>query len=264
MSSRTVSSQEMSFKQVLSPEMSSKTKSSKTKQTLQYWETGYLTCPSFFSQEEIDRLRAECDRLSAQESLFTQHIPEAATRTNLAGETVRDRLDPVIHLSDVIRQMVYSPRLLQVLRDLFDDESILFKDKLILKPPGTRGYDLHQDYAYWEQLGIPADALLSVQVAIDAADADNGAIVLYPGLHQRRLPAPPDHPRDVSPAAIQSTDSVLVNTQPGDLLIFHSLTPHYSAPNRSPSPRRTLYLTYNSKTWGDHYKAYYGDRLKTP
>ncbi|WP_179228614.1 phytanoyl-CoA dioxygenase family protein [Leptolyngbya ohadii] len=237
--------------------------SSKTQQRLQYWETGYLTLPNFFSQEEIDRLSAECDRLSTQESLFTQHIPEAATRTNLAGEIVRDRLDPVIHLSDRIRQMVYDTRLLQVLRDLFDDEPILFKDKLILKPPGTKGYDLHQDYAYWEQLGVPADALLSVQVAIDAADADNGAIVLYPGLHQHRLPAPPDHPRDVSPTAVQSTDPVLVSTQPGDLLIFHSLTPHYSAPNRSQAPRRTLYLTYNSQTWGDYYKSYYGDRLKT-
>ncbi|MBD2465195.1 phytanoyl-CoA dioxygenase family protein [Oscillatoria sp. FACHB-1407] len=234
---------------------------SQTTQSRHYWKNGYVVVRNVFTATEIDQLRAECDRLSAQKSLFSQHIPEAATRQNLTGATVCDRLDPVIHWSGLFRAMAHDARLCEILRDLLNDEPILFKDKLILKPPGTQGYGLHQDYAYWEKMGLPADALLTVQIAIDAANAENGAIALYPDLHQHRLPAPSGQPQDVDPTAVDQAEEVLICADPGDIVIFHSLTPHASAPNRSDTSRRTLYFIYNSSVWGDQYKAYYGDRL---
>jgi len=120
---------------------------------------------------------------------------------------------------------------------------------------------LHQDYAYYIQTGILADAILSVQIAIDSADAENGALIVYPGLHKSTLPAPDDSPRDVDPFAVDAVIPEVINTDPGDILIFHSLTPHLSGANLSQGPRRTLYLTYNVKSYGDFYRSYYGDRL---
>ena len=51
-----------------------------------------------------------------------------------------------------------------------------------------------------------------------------------------------------------------VELAPGDALIFSSYAPHYSPPNTSPEPRRSLYLTYNSAAEGDFREAYYKDK----
>ena len=48
----------------------------------------------------------------------------------------------------------------------------------------------------------------------------------------------------------------------GDMVIFSSLCPHRSAPNRSNSSRRLLFLTYNARSTGDLYDTYY--RLGKP
>ena len=233
-------------------------------QQTEYWQKGYTIIQNFLTTAEIDQLYAECNRLEAQPDLFFQHIPEAAVRRDLNGNPVRDRLDPVIHLSSVIRELVNNASLKAILHSIFEDEPTLFKDKVIFKPPGTKGYDLHQDYAYWEQTGLPAHGVLSVQVAIDSASAENGAIVLYPGLHRSgRLPAPENASRDVCASAVEGVEPELIATQPGDILIFHSLTPHLSGINHSSRSRRTLYLSYNAKRYGDFYRSYYGDRLTT-
>lgn len=229
-----------------------------------YWQKGYTTIPNFLTATDIKQLQAECDQLEAKPELFFQHIPEADVRRDLKGNPVRDRLDPVTHLSPIIRELVESVSLTAILQCIFRDEPTLFKDKVIFKPPGTKGYELHQDYAYWEHTGLPPDGVLSLQVAIDAADETNGAIVLYPGLHGAgRLPAPDNALRDVCPSAVKGVTPELMRTQPGDILIFHSLVPHQSGINYSDRSRRTLYLSYNARQYGDFYRAYYGKRLMT-
>ena len=233
------------------------------KQKTEYFQKGYTIVRNLLTKIQIDRLCNECDRLAGQPNLFFQNIPEANVRRDLKGNLVRDRLDPVIHLSPVIWKLVQNESLKAILYDIFEDEPVLFKDKLIFKPSGTKGYDLHQDYAYWEQMGLPADGVLSVQVAIDAADEENGAIVLYSGLQHSRLPAPANNLQDVCLSAVEGVAPEMIVTNPGDILIFHSLTPHQSGINYSRRPRRTLYLSYNASHYGDFYRSYYGERLTT-
>jgi ectoine hydroxylase-related dioxygenase (phytanoyl-CoA dioxygenase family) len=48
-----------------------------------------------------------------------------------------------------------------------------------------------------------------------------------------------------------------METIPGDLLIFHSLTPHQSGKNHTTHPRRSLYLTYNAERAGNLRDEYY-------
>ncbi len=226
-----------------------------------FWEKGYTVVREFFSTAVLSQVRAECERLADFPGLLSQTIPEANVRKNLKGEYVRDRLDPVIHLSPVLENLVRHKKLNAGLSELFEDQPALFKDKLIFKPPGTLGYALHQDYAYWEQTDIPANGVLSVQVAIDPADAESGAIVFYPGLHKERLRAPAGNPKDVCPSAVDPWSADLIITEPGDVVIFHSLTPHESGPNYSNHYRRTLYFSFNASQYGDYYQTYYGDRL---
>lgn len=203
-----------------------------------YLSAGFITVRGVFSDDEVHRMRTECESLLVRPELFEQNIPEAAVRRDLDGNPVRDRLDPVVTVSPLFQQTAADPRLAGLASSVFGGPAQLFKDKLIVKPPGVSGYGMHQDFAYWEWTGIPPEALLSVQVALDDADTDNGAILFYPGLHHSRLPAPPGAPRDVDEAAINLDTVSVGRTRAGDVILFHSLTPHNSEPNRSNRPRR--------------------------
>ena len=47
---------------------------------------------------------------------------------------------------------------------------------------------------------------------------------------------------------------------PGDIAIFHGLTPHRSDPNRSTTMRRTFYVSYNAVSdGGDQRLAHYAE-----
>ncbi len=121
---------------------------------------------------------------------------------------------------------------------------MFFKDKLIMKRPGTLGYGMHQDYPYWEHLGAPADDYVTCFIALDPFDAASGSTEMFPGLHRRRLPAPPDDPFDCDERHMDLTKGYILDLAPGDVVMMHSLTPHRSAPNRSPLPRRVLIFSY--------------------
>jgi 2-aminoethylphosphonate dioxygenase len=226
----------------------------------EYRRDGFVVLRDVFSAGEVAEMRDECSRLIARHDLFEKEIPEAQARRDLTGAVVCDRLDPVTPNSPLFKRVSRDPRLLGPVAAVLGGDPALFKDKLILKPPGTTGYGLHQDYAYWEWTGIPADGVLSLQIALDDADASNGAVILYPGRYEKRLPAPPGEPRDVDESAVDPARCHVAAMQAGDVLIFHSLVPHRSDPNRSGRPRRTLYLIYNDARHGDWYDRYYQQR----
>ena len=66
------------------------------------------------------------------------------------GECRFDCFDPVIDLSEACERAARDPRLLEIVGALYGEPACLFKDKLIFKPPGSPGYELHQDYISWK------------------------------------------------------------------------------------------------------------------
>jgi ectoine hydroxylase-related dioxygenase (phytanoyl-CoA dioxygenase family) len=225
-----------------------------------YWRRGYLHVPGLFDDAEVAALESECARVVREGETSSPGSPESFPRQDRAGRPVRNLFDPVLCLSPVIRKVLATEPLLAALRSVFRDEPRLFKDKLIVRPPGTRGYGLHQDFAYWGWTGIPADRLLALQIAVDDADERNGAVRFYPERHDDLLPADAEEGNAIDPAGMDAARSELVPTRAGDVVLFHSLTPHGSDVNRSNRPRRTLYLTYNAAAAGDLYRVYYQDR----
>ncbi len=66
------------------------------------------------------------------------------------GRKVVERIDPVIDVSALFNDVLQDNRILEPLRQMFGEDPVLFKDKLIFKVPGMRGYEMHQDYAWWQ------------------------------------------------------------------------------------------------------------------
>lgn len=228
-------------------------------QRARYWETGYLVLSGLFTAEETATWQAESERLIGSELVHPNNI---RTPFRMNSGDFPERIDPILDVSPVFDALTKDERIVSVLRSLFGDEPVVFKDKLIYKLPGTDGYKIHQDQAWWQI--CPPDDILSVSIALDAANGANGAVALYRGYHHKMLTPEGLHTnfRAEEIAQIDPARRELIETQPGDLLIFHSLTPHDSASNTSPNPRRSLYLSYNAKRAGDLRARYYKEYIQ--
>lgn len=180
-----------------------------------YRRDGFVLLRPLFARPEADLWRREADRLD----------------TGLA------LLEPVMDSSPVFSALAADPRVCAAAAAVLDQPARLISGKLVFHHPGAHGLDIHQDYVAWRYSAVPADALISVLVAIDASSEANGAMEFYPGLHQHwQADTPRPDPAGAEPR--------LIALEPGDALLFHSLAPHRTGPNRTARPRRALCFTF--------------------
>jgi 2-aminoethylphosphonate dioxygenase len=222
---------------------------------LRSWhDDGFVLLRRFFSAREIAAAAEEAeDLLQRHRGLIDTKNMRCRFQPNVkTGECEFECFDPVIDLSLACHQLALNPRLLNVLGDLYGEEACLFKDKLIFKPPGVKGYDLHQDFISWPTF---PPSFLTVLVPFDRADEDNGCTVVYPGYHHNGLLTPADGQYHPLPAGtVDASLAVPMVLDPGDIAIFGGFTPHRSDPNRSDRWRRQLYLSYNKISEGGHQR----------
>lgn len=218
---------------------------------------GYIVVRELFCPEEMSALSEEAWQLTSRRDLIDKRNLRCRFQpTHDQADCLWETFDPVIDVSPRCEQFARSPRLLDLLFDLYGESACLFKDKLIFKQPGTRGYGLHQDWIAWP--GFPR-SFLTVLIPIDPANEKNGCTEVFSGYHLNGPLTPEDGeyhqlPDDV----VDETAAVKLVLDPGDVAIFGGFTPHRSAPNLSTSWRRQLYLSYNAHSdGGDQREAHY-------
>jgi hypothetical protein len=217
-------------------------------------DDGLLVLPGFFPPEPIAEADAEAyELLERHRELIDVNNLRCRFLTNVvSGACEFECFDPVIDLSLACHRLALDARLLAVLGQLYGEEACLFKDKLIYKPLGVSGYDLHQDYISWPSF---PRSFLTVLVPFDRADTENGCTEAFPGYHARGLMTPADGDFHLlSPEMIDESRCVPLVLDPGDIAVFDGFTPHRSAPNRSGRWRRQLYLSYNKRSDGGHQR----------
>ncbi|NHN31913.1 phytanoyl-CoA dioxygenase family protein [Paenibacillus agricola] len=222
-----------------------------------YKDTGYLVLRDVFTPSEATLMQVECDRLMTLEDYTDPKNIRAGHKKYANGDIKLERMDPCHDISSVFDKLVNDERILAPLRDLYLDEPLLFKDKLIFKLPGANGYSMHQDGSWWQ--GFPIEGLISVMIAIDGASKENGGLELFPGYHQKLLSTEGElrNMNEEEIAGVDPRSGEIVETRPGDIIIFHSFTPHQSGVNLSEKSRKQMYLTYSPAKNGQLYKAHY-------
>ena len=228
-------------------------------QIAHYHETGYLVLRRVFAPYEIEEVDAEAMQLIRRTDLIDSNNLRCRFQpSENGGPSLFETFDPVIDIAPRCAAIAADRRIYDVLEKTYQGDACLFKDKLIFKPPGARGYRLHQDYIAWKNF---PRSFITVLVAIDAADCDNGWTVVYSGCHRRGCLTLEDGDfHELTPDMVDESRAVPLVLQPGDVAFFGCFTPHYSAPNRSSRWRRQLYLSYTARRdGGDLRETHYRD-----
>jgi hypothetical protein len=209
--------------------------------------------------DEADRLLNDCQDLIDRNNLrcrFMQHVD--------GGEPLFEVFDPVNDISPLCAKITEDPRLLAMVESIDGEPACLFKEKLIYKLPGASGYQLHQDIPQsWA--GFP-HTFLTVLIPIDPATEENGCTEVFFGYHHNFL-LPGQDLYLLPDYCVANSRGVKLLLQPGDVAVFHGLTPHRSGPNRSTAMRRAFYVSYNANSEGGdqrsrHYEEFH-DFMRT-
>jgi len=228
----------------------------------EYRQAGFIVRRGTFTAGEMADLTAETNRLLTERrdlidpcNLRCRFMAHVET-----GDKLFEVFDPVNDISPVCARITSDERLLALVESIMGEPACLFKEKLIFKPPGALGYNLHQDIPrYWD--GFPR-SFLTVLLPIDPSTEENGCTEVFRGYHHDFL-SPADRPDQymLPDDCVDPARRVSLVLQPGDVAIFHGLTPHRSAPNRSGDMRRVFYVSYNARSEGGdqrerHYHAF--------
>ena len=225
-----------------------------------YRRDGFVVARGLLDPAEVQSWMRETDRLWASLPVDRSNA-RIHWRGQAGGGEVPDRIDPILDISPLFAALARDSRLAGCAGQLLDGTAVPFRSKVITKRPGTLGYGLHQDYPYWEHLGLSPEAYVNVIVAFDRFDAASGSPELFPGLHHGRVPPPAANPFDADESRVEGRPSVILELGGGDVAFFQALTPHRSGPNRAEHPRRGLFLTYVPSRYPELEARYVTERV---
>lgn len=219
-------------------------------QIADYNRDGYLLVKNFCSKEEIDKL-------------YKTVLEDDAMRKNaldlndLSGKKTRLSLwfTPG---NDVFGYLTRSEKMVHSVGQLLQNDSAVchFHSKLMQKEPKVGGaWEWHQDYGYWykNQFMFP-DQLISVMVALTAANKANGCLQVIKGSHKMGRVNHGFSGEQVGADmtmvdnALKTMELVYSELQPGDALFFHSNILHRSEANLSDHPRWSIISCYSSQS----------------
>jgi ectoine hydroxylase-related dioxygenase (phytanoyl-CoA dioxygenase family) len=229
-------------------------------QRCQYARDGYLILPNFFDPTQIAQAAEEANHvLTHTELIHTDNLRCRWTTDAKTGDCIFETFDPIADLSPAAGRLATDPHLLAAIGQLYGEEACLFKDKLIFKPPGAKGYGLHQDYIAWPTF---PRSFLTVLIPLDPATEENGCTEVFTGYHASGCMSPEDGDyHELPESSVSPARSVKLILNTGDIALFSGFTPHKSAPNQSSGYRRQLYLSYNAHSDGGpqrdrHYQEF--------
>jgi ectoine hydroxylase-related dioxygenase (phytanoyl-CoA dioxygenase family) len=219
-------------------------------QIADYHRDGYLLVKDFCSKPEINKL-------------YKTALDDDAMRKNALD--LNDQSGKKTKLSlwftpgnDVFGYLTRSKKMVSSVAQLLDSDAPVchFHSKLMQKEPKVGGaWEWHQDYGYWykNQFMFP-DQLMSVMVALTAANKENGCLQVIWGSHKLgRL----NHGfsgeqvgADMTMVnnALKTMELVYCELQPGDALFFHSNLLHRSEANLSDNARWSIISCFSSQS----------------
>jgi ectoine hydroxylase-related dioxygenase (phytanoyl-CoA dioxygenase family) len=222
----------------------------------QFGQKGYLKIAHrLITDDYLTLLRERYDALFAKKrGTSGEGLRNLAVIGDSEQDETADRSEEMLQImemwryDEVYRQLLYHEPLLDIAESLVGPNIQLFHDQALYKPARYGGeVPWHQDNGYWR---CTPSNLVSIWMALDDADEENGCMNVIPGSH---LESAPDHDRAVSekgelPALLQANveenRAAPVPLKAGYAMVHHCLMLHQTNPNRSQRRRRAMVIHY--------------------
>lgn len=117
-----------------------------------FWQNGYFIVRNVFTEDEM--------RIVKNKILS---INEMNDRVNLIRNMILNKEHPSFSTifvwndtdgNDIFAKIGKSPKILDRMSNIFDDDIYCYHNKIALKYPGIVGFNPHQDYNYWNKMGV--------------------------------------------------------------------------------------------------------------
>lgn len=215
----------------------------------QFDEEGWIFLPNCFSEEEIAVLKAEANKIYAEDRPEVWREKSGAPRTAFAAHTY----------NDAFNILGRHPRLIQPLEQVFGESVYMHQYKVNAKAKFTGDvWQWHQDYGTWARDdGMPEPRAMNISVFLDEVYPFNGPLMLIPKSHKQGV-LKAGHDTTTTSYPLWTLDEDLVEDlvdkggivaptgKPGGVLMFHGNLVHGSSGNIAPLPRTIVYLTLNA------------------
>ena len=208
-------------------------------QARHYDEHGFFVLPDALGRDEVEAVRAEIDPFEERQ--------EEALRAMEGGRFFIARADEITFTTHLVvrsarlRRFTASALFADLCADLIGPDVRLYWDQAVYKKPGTESpFPWHQDNGY---TFVEPQQYLTCWVALTDATEDNGCPWVVPGLHRRGTLA--HEYSDIGFVCLHDpAEAVAVPAAAGSIVVFSSLTPHSTGPNRTGDVRKAYIVQY--------------------
>jgi hypothetical protein len=223
----------------------------------QFHRNGFCSLPGFLTGKQIEEFQAAIDWICSGAVAAHHDSDRLEMEPGQApeGNCVRRIYEPCSYYPE-FRALSECPKLLDCVAKLLGDNLLFHYSKINMKLPAIGSpVEWHQDLAYYPLTNTDS---LAVLFYLDEAQRSNGCLQAITGVHQTGIL---DHSwkgffSGQITEPLDETNAVAIEGQAGTAIFLHGMTPHASAPNASPFPRRTLILSYRA---ADAYPLYVGE-----
>ncbi|HVP29238.1 MAG TPA: phytanoyl-CoA dioxygenase family protein [Myxococcota bacterium] len=205
-----------------------------------YDEQGFFVLEDALDAATLAGVEAEIDPWEEKVEGLLQRLPGKAAFIARAGE-----ITFTIHLvlrSRVLRAFCASPPFTDLVHDLVGPDVRLYWDQAVYKKPDAEApFPWHQDNGYTY---VEPQAYLTCWIALTDATRENGCPWIAPGVHRHGTLR--HRPSALGFVCAETTPpgAVAVPTRAGSIVVFSSLTPHATGPNRTSGVRKAYIVQF--------------------
>jgi ectoine hydroxylase-related dioxygenase (phytanoyl-CoA dioxygenase family) len=201
---------------------------------------GFLVLPAVIGDALLSRLVEELDAFQAE---VAEQLARRENQRMLISErgAITFAVHPVLR-SAAARDVAKHPVLVGLARDLLGPDVNFYWDQAVYKQPERpRRFPWHQDSGY---AFVQPQHYLTCWIALTDATVDNGCPQVLPGAHRAGTLL---H-RWVDPLGLEcfetTSGAVPAEVPAGGVVVFSSLTPHFTGPNTTTSVRKAYIAQY--------------------
>lgn len=225
-----------------------------------YEQNGFLVVPGVFSQQEVDALINEYERLVAS--------GELRGKDELILEPDSDQPRSIFNphrFSGLFDRLLRDRRILDKVIQILGSDVYVHHARINIKRAlNGKSFPWHSDFETWHaEDGLPRCRVLSAWVMLHENNEFNGPLYLIPGSHKYFVSCAGATPENHHKASLrkQAYGAPSVNAlrelaakgglaaahgKPGTLILHEGNTMHGSSDNISPAARTNLFFVYNS------------------